>query len=46
MRLGGFQAGLVSDGLGPALSIGIGAFVSLVYGAFVAVRYPSIRRMA
>lgn len=46
MRLGGLQAGLVADGLGPALSIGIGAFVSLVYGALLAVRYPKLRRMA
>jgi predicted MFS family arabinose efflux permease len=45
MRGGGFQAGFVADGLGPALSIGIGALVSLIYGAFVALRYPEIRQM-
>ncbi len=46
MRMGGFQAGLVADGFGPAASIGIGALLSLAYGAFVAVRYPELRRMA
>jgi MFS family permease len=46
MRLGGLQAGLLADGIGPALSVGIGAFASLAYGAFVAFRYPEIRRMA
>jgi MFS family permease len=46
MRAGGLQAGLLADGLGPALSIGMGAVVSLAYGAFVAVRYPELRGMA
>lgn len=46
MRAGGLQAGLVAQGLGPALSIGIGALVSLGYGTFVALRYPQLRRMA
>ncbi len=46
MRAGGLQAGLVADGLGPAVSIGIGALASLAYGAFVALRYPDLRRMA
>jgi predicted MFS family arabinose efflux permease len=45
MRLGGLQAGLLADGVGPVLGVGIGAFVSLVYGAFVALRYPELRRM-
>jgi predicted MFS family arabinose efflux permease len=45
MRLGGLQAGLVSDWIGARLSVGIGAALSLVYGLFVAIRYPAIRKM-
>jgi MFS family permease len=45
MRLGGLQAGLVSDWIGARLSVGIGATLSLVYGLFVAIRYPTIRKM-
>jgi MFS family permease len=46
MRAGGLQAGLLAEGVGPALSIGAGALLSLGYGIFVAVRYPALRRMA
>lgn len=46
MRAGGFQAGLVADGFGPAVSIAVGAAISLAYGVFVAIRYPKLRNMA
>ena len=45
MRLGGLQAGLVSDWLSAPLSVGIGAALSLAYGLFVAIRVPQIRQL-
>jgi MFS family permease len=45
MRLGGLQAGYMSDWIGAPLSVALGAVVSLVYGLFVAVRYPKFRKM-
>lgn len=45
MRMGGLQAGLVSDWLGAPFSVGIGAAISLLAGLFVARRYPAIRKM-
>lgn len=46
MRAGGFQAGMVAEGFGPAFSIAVGAVISLAYGLFVAIRYPRLRNMA
>ncbi len=45
MRLGGLQAGFMSDWIGAPISVGIGAAVSLLYGIFVAIRYPTVRRL-
>lgn len=45
MRLGGLQAGYMSDWIGARLSVGIGAVISLFYGLFVAVRYPKVREL-
>jgi predicted MFS family arabinose efflux permease len=45
MRLGGLQAGLVSDWLSAPLSVGVGAALSLAYGLFVAIRVPQIRQL-
>jgi MFS family permease len=45
MRLGGLQAGYVTDWIGAPLCVGIGAAVSLVYGVFVAIRFPNIRKL-
>jgi len=45
MRLGGLQAGLMSDWLGAPLTVSLGAGISLLYGLFVAFRYPVIRKM-
>ncbi len=46
MRLGGLQAGLVSDWLTAPISVGIGAVISLIYGAYVAIRYPKVRQLS
>ena len=45
MRLGGLQAGLMSDWISAPLSVGIGAVISLAYGLYTAVRSPIIRRL-
>jgi hypothetical protein len=45
MRLGGLQAGYMTDWIGAPISVGIGAAISLVYGLFVAIKYPKIRKM-
>ncbi len=45
MRLGGLQAGYVSDWFGAPFSVGIGAVVSLLYAAYVAVRFPGVRKL-
>ena len=45
MRLGGLQAGYMSDWIGARFSVGIGAVISLIYGLFVAVRYPKVREL-
>ena len=45
MRLGGLQAGFVSDRLGAPLALGIGASLSLGYSLFVAWRRPELRQM-
>lgn len=45
MRLGGLQAGLMSDRIGAPLSVGIGAAISLVYGVFIFIKYPKIRKI-
>jgi len=44
-RLGGLQAGFVTDWLGAPITVGIGAAVSLLYGLFVALRYPKVRQL-
>jgi MFS family permease len=45
MRLGGLQAGLMTDWVSAPFSVGIGAVLSLAFGALVAWRYPALRRM-
>lgn len=45
MRLGGLQAGLTADWLGPRWTVGIGAAISLAYGAWVALRRPVVRKL-
>jgi MFS family permease len=45
MRLGGLQAGVVTDWVSAQFSLGIGAVISLIYGIFIAVRYPEIRKL-
>jgi predicted MFS family arabinose efflux permease len=44
MRLGGLQAGLLSDRIGAPLSVGIGALVSLLYSLFIFFKYPKLRK--
>lgn len=44
-RLGGLQAGFVTDWLGAPITVRIGAIISLLYGLFIAFRYPKIRRL-
>ncbi len=43
MRLGGLQAGLMTDWISAPVSIGIGAAASLVYGVIIALRFPGVR---
>lgn len=43
MRMGGLQAGFLSDWFGAPFSVGIGAALSLIYGLYIAVRYPKVR---
>jgi MFS-type transporter involved in bile tolerance (Atg22 family) len=45
MRLGGLQAGVLTDWLGASLSVGLGAAVSLAYGLAIAWRFPKLRRL-
>ena len=45
MRLGGLQAGLAADAIGPPLAVSLGAVVSLGYGLFVAFKFPKVREM-
>ena len=44
-RLGGLQAGFVTDWLGAPITVGIGAAISLLFGLFVALRYPKVRQL-
>jgi MFS family permease len=46
MRLGGAQAGFMSDAVGPGFAVGIGGVISLAYAIIVAIRYPKVREMA
>ena len=46
MRVGGLQAGVVTDQIGAPLAVGIGAAISLAYGLFIAIRFPQVRDMA
>ncbi len=45
MRIGAFQAGVMTDWISAPLSVGIGAAASLIYGLFIAIRTPSVRRL-
>lgn len=45
MRLGGLQAGLMSDWISAPISIGLGAILSLCYGVYIAIFKPTIRRL-
>ena len=43
MRVGGLQAGFMTDSFGAPFSVGIGSVLSIVYGLFVTLRYPRVR---
>jgi len=45
MRLGGLQAGLMSDRIGAPVSVGIGALISLAYSLFIFFKVPKIRKI-
>jgi MFS family permease len=45
MRIGGLQAGFMSDWLGAPVTVGLGAAISLAYGLYVMVRYPPVRKL-
>ena len=43
MRVGGLQAGLMTDWIGAPFALGIGALLSLFYGLFVFVRFKAVQ---